>query len=71
MNPIRISYDGLQALWQRLFDRWLAGDMSDDEYNVEMDRIAKFAGWTWDEVLSAIDERWTTKASPAQSVMLC
>ena len=54
---MRLSYVDMCALHDRML-----GSIDDvATYVEEWDELVSFAGWSWSEVLSEIDRRWSIK----------
>ena len=58
---MKLSYDDLNSLHDNLCRRFENGLIDVETYCSEWDDIVVFAGWTWDEVLAEIGERWMTR----------
>lgn len=64
---VRLSFENLDALHERLMIRFRGARLDGDEYVSEFDRLVAFAGWTWDEYLAELDTRWTEKRNPVRA----
>lgn len=68
---MKLSYEDLGRLEASLFERLSSGKIDVQTYVREWDDIVSFAGWTWDEVATEIDARWTRLTVVPQPAFLC
>jgi hypothetical protein len=66
---MRLSYDDLNALHDRLFERLVDGRLDVATYLDEWDALVEFAGWTWEQVSAEVDRRWSTRNKSAQAFL--
>lgn len=50
---------------RQLTERVFSGDMSASTYTKEYEAVLEFAGWTDDDLVEALDVRWTKQTKPA------
>jgi len=70
MALMRVSFEVLDGLLERLTERIWEKQISVDTYVAEFDLVLEFAGWTEEQFIEEIDKRWTANRKASQ-VFLC
>jgi len=68
---MKLGWDQLEAMLEKLTDDFLHHRIDDSEYVNEWNELIEFAGWTWEEFATEVEKRWTPQKRAESPLFKC